>query len=450
MNQLIFIEEDYLSLRYRLADPTFESCAVLTTSVVKTGQSARLLVRQIQIAPPDAYRKRNTSAAILDPVFLVPLAKAAKTHGNGLVFVHTHPWDPGVPEFSSMDAAGEKLLQEFLDRRGVAGPHAALLFGKNRCVSRLLGTTIAIGVTTIGATRNVVFDPHPQAAFQEHHDRQVRLLGPEAQDRLSRLSVAVVGLGGTGSVITQQLAHLGVGKFVLVDHDMVETTNLNRLVGAQPSDTGKKKVVIAEREVKQISPKANVQAIIGNVLDSDTAHRLVDVDFIFCCTDTQASRAVVNQLSYQYLIPCIDVGISITTGDDSVKRITGRTQLLAPSQACLTCQEILDSNTVRQEFMTPEQRALDPYFIGGGEPQPAVISLNSTMSSLATTMFLAVVAELPSKARQLNYDAVIGRVRASSATRNPTCVVCSKYGALARGGEWTLPVRTISGGNSQK
>lgn len=450
MNQLVFTEEDYLSLRLRLTDHTFESCAILTTSIVKTEQSTRLLVRQAQIAPPDAYRKRNTSAAILDPVFLAPLAKAAKTHGSGLVFVHTHPWDPDVPEFSSIDAAGEKLLQEFLHRRGVAGPHAALLLGKNRCVSRLLGTKAAVGVTTIGATRNVVFDPHQPSEFHERHDRQVRLLGPQAHGRLSRLSVAVVGLGGTGSVITQQLAHLGVGKLLLIDHDVVETTNLNRLVGAQPSDVGKMKVIVAEREVKRIAPSAIVQAIKGNVLDSDAARRLVDVDFIFCCTDTQASRAVVNQLSYQYLIPCIDVGISITTGDDSVKRITGRTQLLAPSLACLTCQEILDSNMVRQEFMTPEQRALDPYFIGAGEPQPAVISLNSTMSSLATTMFLAVVADLPSKARQLNYDAVIGRVRASSATRNPTCVVCSKYGALARGGEWTLPVRTISSGNSQK
>lgn len=449
MNQLIFTEEDYLSLRLRLIEATFESCAILMTSVVKIGQSAKLLVRQIQIAPPDAYRKRNTSAAILDPSFLVPFAKAAKAQGNGLVFVHTHPWDPNVPKFSPIDAAGEKLLQDFLDKRGVAGPHAALLFGKNGCVSRQLGTKAAISVTTIGATRTVIFDPRSPSAYDERHDRQVRLLGPDSHDRLSGLSVAVVGLGGTGSVVMQQLAHLGVGKFLLIDHDAVETTDLNRLVGAKPDDVGTMKAVVADREIKRIAPEASVRTIIGSVLDLDTARWLVDVDFIFCCTDTQASRAVINQLSYQYLIPCIDVGISITTGDDSVKRITGRTQLLAPGLACLTCQEILDSNIVRQEFMTPEQRDLDPYFIGEGEPQPAVISLNSTMSSLATTMFLAVVANLPSKARQLNYDAVFGKVRSSSATRDPTCVVCSKYGALARGGEWTLPVRTITSGNSQ-
>lgn len=449
MSELFFTEEDYSSLLHRLGDVKFESCAILTTSIVQTQRSVRLLVRQIQIAPPDAYRKRNTSAAILDPSFLVPITKAARKHGNGLVFVHTHPWELGVPSFSAVDSEGEKLLQDFLDKRGIVGPNAALLLGKEHCRARLLGTDTGINVLTVGATRRVVYDCSSQKYVRQVHDRQVRLLGAEAQHRLGGMIVGVVGVGGTGSVIVQQLAHLGIENFVFIDHDLVEDTNLNRLVGGQPGDVGTPKVLIAERQVKRIAPDARVMAVQGSVLDYDAAHSLVGVDFIFCCTDTQASRAVVNQLAYQYLIPCIDMGVSITTGDGEIQRITGRVHFLSPGQACLTCQELLDSNTVRQEFMTPEQRAQDPYFIGEGEPQPAVISLNSTMSSLAITMFLAVVAELPSKARQLNYDALIGRIRASSANRYPTCVVCSRHGALGRGKEWPLPVRTVSSDSNQ-
>lgn len=444
MNELVFTEEDYLSLLYRLSDAKFESCAILTTSIVQTQRSTRLLVRQIHIAPPDAYRKRNTSAAILEPSFIVPIAKAAQKNGNGLVFVHTHPWELGVPSFSAVDSAGEKLLQDFLCNRDIAGPNAALLLGKERCRARLLGIGTEISVLTVGATRRIVFDPSSQKHFRPVHDRQVRLLGAEAQNKLGRLVVGVVGVGGTGSASAQQLAHLGIENFVLIDHDLVEGTNLNRLVGAQPSDVGTPKVHIAKRQIKRIAPDAKVITIQGSVLDNDAAHSLKGVDFIFCCTDTQASRAVVNQLVYQYLIPCIDMGVSITSGEGKIQRITGRVQLLSPGQACLTCQELLDSNIVRQEFMTIEERAQDPYFIGEGEPQPAVISLNSTMSSLAITMFLAVVAELPSKARQLNYDALIGRVRSSSAIRYPTCVVCSRHGALGRGMEWPLPVRTVA------
>ncbi len=449
MNELIFTEEDYSSLRTRLYDSKFESCAILSTSVVELPHAVRLLVRRINIAPPDGYRKRNTSSAILEPSFLAPIVKDARKHGNGLVFVHTHPWELGVPDFSTVDSKGEQILQEFLHGRGVIGPNAALVFGENHCKARLLGTDTGVSVLTIGATRRVIYDYTRKVDIHLAHDRQVRLLGADAQRKLHKMVIGVVGVGGTGSVIVQQLAHLGVENFILIDHDLVEETNLNRLVAAQHKDVGTPKVLIAERQAKQIIPSAQVTTIQGSVLDLDVANSLVSVDFIFCCTDTQASRAVVNQLAYQYLVPCIDMGVSITTGDGTIQRITGRVQLLSPGHACLTCQELLDSNIVRQEFMTPEQRDQDPYFIGQGEPQPAVISLNSTMSSLATTMFLAVVAELPSKARQLNYDALIGRIRASSAIRHPTCVVCSRYGALGRGNEWPLPVRKVLSDDTQ-
>lgn len=450
MRELVFTEEDYASLLYRLSNSKFESCAILTTNIIRTDRSLRLLVRKIQIAPPDAYRKRNTSAAILDPSFFVPIAKAALKSSHGLVFVHTHPRESGVPYFSSIDSEGEALLDDFLNKRGVSGPNAALLFGQEQCKARLLGTDTEIDVVVVGLTRRVVFNSAPPPVHHQTHDRQVRMLGREAQQQLRRMSVGVVGLGGTGSVVVQQLAHLGVENFVLIDHDFVEETNLNRLVGAQHEDVGAPKVCVAEKQIKSIAPHANVVTVPKSILDSDGAHALLQADFIFCCTDNQASRAVVNQLIYQYVIPGIDMGVSITTQGGVVQRIVGRVQLLSPGQACLTCQELLDPNVVRQEFMTEEQKAQDPYFIGEGEPQPAVISLNSTMSSLAVTMFLAVAAGLPSKARQLNYDALLGRIRASSATPYATCIVCSSHGALAKGHEWQLPVRIIGDGDTQK
>src|SRR5438132_32011 len=63
-------------------------------------------------------------------------------------------------------------------------------------------------------------------------DRQVRAPGPTGQARLRALRVAIVGLGGTGSQVVQQLAHLGVRSFVLIEDDRVEESNLPRLAGA--------------------------------------------------------------------------------------------------------------------------------------------------------------------------------------------------------------------------
>ena len=61
-------------------------------------------------------------------------------------------------------------------------------------------------------------------------DRQ-SFLGATSEQKLAGLTMGLVGLGGGGSHVAQQLAHLGIGRFVLVDPDVVEETNLNRLVG---------------------------------------------------------------------------------------------------------------------------------------------------------------------------------------------------------------------------
>ena len=77
-------------------------------------------------------------------------------------------------------------------------------------------------------------------------DRQVRAFGADGQLKLQRLRVAIVGLGGTGSLIAQQLVHLGVRDFILVDPDVIESTNLNRVANAFQDDIGQPKVKIAE------------------------------------------------------------------------------------------------------------------------------------------------------------------------------------------------------------
>lgn len=111
---------------------------------------------------------------------------------------------------------------------------------------------------------------------------------------------------------------------------------------------------------------------------------------------------------YQYLVPTIDVGVSITVGPTGVTHITGRVQMLAPGLPCLTCTGALDGEQIRRELLNPEQRAADRYMQGVNEPQPAVVSINSTMSSLAVTPVSA-------GARFQMYDGVRGTVRLTTA-----------------------------------
>ena len=273
------------------------------------------------------------------------------------------------------------------------------------------------------------------------HDRQVRAFGKAGQQALQRLRVAVVGLGGTGSFVTQELAHLGVSDFLLIDPDSVESSNLNRLVGSTQMDVGAPKVDVAARLIRSIVPTSQVEAIVGDVIKARTAQELTNVDMIFGCTDSHGSRAVLQQVGYQYLIPIIDMGVTIAVVDSRITHVYGRVQLLSPGLPCFHCSHLLDSEQVRRDMMTAFERQSDPYIPGAAEPAPAVISLNGTVASLAITMLLSTVAGVPGSARHILYNAMKPALRSIGGSPEPTCYICSRTGALAKGDEWPLQAR---------
>jgi len=419
-----------------------ESCAILLAGHVQHDGRIRLLVKEVTHAPADAYRKRSSTRAELKPEFLAPLLKRARKTGSVLVFCHTHPGGEGYPDFSSIDDGGETQLAEYLDIRKILGPHAALVIGPRGCRARLVGTAHELRVLQVGRTVRTVSAQIDKQFSRQTFDRQIRAFGEGGQKTLAAIKVGIVGLGGTGSVVAQQLTYLGVKRFLLIDFDRADQSNFNRLVGASFQQVNAPKVQIAAEYITQIRDSSEVDAVIGSVLDDETAKRLLECDFVFCCTDNHGSRAVVQQMVYQYYLPCIDMGVVIASQDGAITHIAARVQMMAPGLPCLTCGNLLDADLVRYDLMNPDQRAADPYFSGHlAPPQPAVISLNSTAASLAVTMFLAAVTEIPAHARFQTYNAITGKVRAVEYAPDPMCVVSSPNGALGKGDEWPLPVR---------
>ncbi len=423
-----------------LSEIEWETCAVVYARANPACEAWVVVAEEPELVPDGAYEQRTATSAVLKGAFLVDVANHARARNLSPVFAHTHPHCVGLPVFSSVDDSGEAEIKAYLDRRAPDCAPLALVVGRDGCRCRRLGTEIEVPVWEVGETVRLVSEAGAATAA-DAHERQIRAFGAAGQAILSRLRCAVVGAGGTGSVVLQQLAHLGVRDITVIDPDHVETTNLNRLVGSRPADVGLPKVEVARRTVLSVDPGATVHAVRGDVVDEDVALTLAVFDFIFLCTDSHASRAVVGQVAYQHLVPTIDMGVSITVGAEGVSHITGRVQMLTPGATCLTCTGALDGEQIRREMMTPEQRAGDPYVQGVREPQPAVISLNSTMASLAVTMFLGAVTPVPAQSRFQLYDGVRGTVRPTVARANPACIVCSSEGALAKGSDWLLPWR---------
>lgn len=441
MTRLIFAEPLLDELRPALMADQRETCAML---MVARGADGRFLVRSSELAPKDAYRRRTPTAAELSPDYLVDITRRARDAGIGLVFAHTHPFAKGSPSFSEADTVGETALAAFMRVRQPGLDHFALVIGPEGVRARRLGGGPEVRVESVGK-RLLVLHDFPGRRVQslsDIYDRQVRAFGAAGQEILASMTVAIIGLGGTGSVVAQQLCHLGIRSLVFIDPDRLETTNLNRVVGARPEDLGRSKVDVCADAMRRLRPEIQIDAHVADVTEASVAKLLTVTDFIFACTDSHASRAVIGQLAYQHLIPAIDMGVGIAARAGAVESITGRVQALVPGMACLACTGVLDGQAIRRELMTPEHRAGDPYFTAGeGEPQPAVVSINSTVSSLAVTMFLSMVVGIGGAARHQVYDGCRGTVRHVATTRLNNCLVCSPEGALARGVAHALPVR---------
>ena len=446
MNGLIFPDDLLNSLRAELlSSAPNEAAAILLAGPAVTKERVRLLVRERHLVPPEHYIAQEELRIELSPNFLMPLLKRARNEGWSLILSHTHPFGDQA-QFSHIDDAGEAATMPVLFRRTKGQPHGSLVLGGKDCAGRIYEANhpalkqneahvAEVGQNIHTCSQSTGLKDHVAQRF----DRNVRAFGAMGQAILSSMTIGIVGLGGIGSIVAEQLAHLGVGQFVLLDPDTLEETNLNCVVGGVREELGAPKVSLAEKLIRRINPDAKVRAINGDIMFARDASALLDVDFLFGCTDSHGSRTVLNQMAYQYMIPAIDLGIHVQARSGTIQAIAGRVQMLAPGLACLVCSNLLDLEEVRRDFLSVEARKRDPYISGAVEPQPAVISLNGCVASFGVTMMLSAVVGIPLSARHqiIRFDR--GIVRPVAQPPQSDCIVCSLRGALGRGDLWPLP-----------
>lgn len=211
------------------------------------------------------------------------------------------------------------------------------------------------------------------------HARQ-GFLGPDAETTLAVARVAIVGLCGGGSHIAQQLAHIGVGNFELVDFDHADETNLNRMIGLSAADAAKEsaKTDVIEALIKTIHPQANVHKHPQRWEEIQSALKRCTV--IFGCVDSFAEREALERFARRYLIPYIDVGMDVheTSGG---YLIAGQVILSLPNCPCLRCFGLITEERLAQEAAR--------YGAAGGRPQ--VVWPNGVLASTAVGKFMQLL-----------------------------------------------------------
>src|SRR5205823_1913227 len=114
----------------------------------------------------------------------------------------------------------------------------------------------------------------------------------DGQRELGRIRAGVVGVGGTGSHVVQQLTFLGVRDFVIVEHDVADRTGMNRLVTAAAADVDTPKGILARRAILAIAPEASVEWVEDPLPTREAMDALKGVDVLFGCVDNDGARLV--------------------------------------------------------------------------------------------------------------------------------------------------------------
>lgn len=206
-------------------------------------------------------------------------------------------------------------------------------------------------------------------------------LGPNAEQVLADTRVTIVGLGGGGSHIAQQLAHLGVGHFRLIDPQEVDGSNLNRLIGATAEDVANKspKVCIAKRQIQGIRPWVEVEVAQKEWQHAD--YLVKDSHVLIGCVDGYRQRMYLESAARRYGLAYIDIGMDVTKLDDDQYAVAGQMIVTLPGCPCMKCLGFLTQQRLDREE--------DNYGQAGINPQ--VVWTNGTLASLAVGAFVRLL-----------------------------------------------------------
>ncbi len=423
-----------------------EHGAILHAGIYRKGRSLRLLVQHLEIARGGVeYVVGQNGYHALTPTFIRREILQCRDSGSAYLAIHNHGSDRHVA-FSRVDMQShERGYPALLDiGRGI--PIGALVYGRHSVAADIWlpdGSRKTLGkyyVVDQSITR-LFSRPKPRVRVSEKHERQVRMFGQAGQNVLKKTKVAVVGLGGVGSLMAEYLARLGVGNLILIDPERIEKSNLSRVVGARNSDIAKRrfKVDIALRHVREMASETAVTPLSLDVVHSSAAEHLCDCDFIFLAADSMRARLLVNAITHQYLVPSVQAGTKVLSGlehhlDDAMCVV----RHVRPGQGCLWCNGLINSTQLAIEAKSDRERKEQEY--GVGEPNPSVITMNAVAAAHAVNDFLFDVLDLRrtdrSEAYQ-HYHFHNGKSYRVMPRRSQECSEC--VGRLAKGESLDLP-----------
>ena len=374
-------------------DRQLESAFVLRARVQECEHGTTLTVASVEPIADDAYEERAPNGLSIRSTAWVPALGRANRANEILLLAHTHPG--GDPSPSVNDRQVERDLLTTTTNREVRRI-GNVIVGGNPERPTFTGTVLEDGIRRridrlriAGTTTTIIQATDGQCAIPEPlYDRQVRAFGPTGQAAIADLRVGIVGAGGTGSAVAEQLVRLGVRHIVSLDPDSLTDTNVTRVYGSSVGQVDLPKVEVLRANAERIGLGTAVSTRCTSLDGEELLSLLAHCDVVFGCTDDHAGRGWLTRLPGRVLNTLIDCGVVIDSLAQQVNEIYGRVTTVVPGSACLFCTRDIDPEKVRIESLSPEEynrQLREGYAPELDTRDPAVIAYTTLVASLAVS-----------------------------------------------------------------
>lgn len=388
--------------RHLFPSDGLEAVAILLAARHHGADRHILTVHRLIEIPYDECSERDPDHITWSTRRLLAVLQEVSTNDWAVLKIHSHPGDYG--RFSLRDDASDKEL--FASVYGWVESdcmHGSLVM---RPSGELFGRGVTSDgvfvpferITVTGDDIRIWFSENDECEAPEAQRRHAQAFGSHTLQLLAKLRIGVVGCSGTGGPVVEQLARFGVGHLVLVDPDVVEEKNLNRIPNTTWDDAaqGHAKVSVMKRAVEAMGLGTQVITFQRTLEDIQVVRALAGCDVVFGCMDTVNGRAVLNRLATYYLIPYFDIGVRLVAASQGgVSHVCGTVHFLQPDGTSLWNRGVVDHERLRVESLRehdPEyldDLLAEGYIQGAIEERPAVVSVNTLFASFAVNELLA-------------------------------------------------------------
>ncbi len=236
------------------------------------------------------------------------------------------------------------------------------------------------------------------------YSRQIMLpqIDIAGQEKLQASTVLIIGMGGLGSPVAMYLAAAGVGHLVLVDHDKVDLSNLQRQILHGQDDIGHPKITSAANTLMQLNPELRITQLDHKLSDDELRKISKNVDVVVDATDNFETRFAINRI-------CVETETPLVSG--AAIRMEGQVSVFLnrPGSPCYRC-------------LYREEGELDTSCSENGVLAPVVGIIGSIQATEAIKILLDIGSTLDGKLLLL--DALHMEWRTMKLTQDSECPVC--------------------------